>query len=132
MFSDNLCRLRGDPDGTAAGPAGVCTHGKPEPDYPYSQCIMAESGSSGWQNWSGTFSVSPARVVRPRTPEQVADEVRRAVADNLSVKAVGAGHSFTDIALTRGVMIELSLLTGIISADRGTGLVTVAAGTTLQ
>jgi L-gulono-1,4-lactone dehydrogenase len=93
---------------------------------------MAENGSSGWQNWSGTFSVNPARTVRPRTPEQVADEVRRAVADNLSVKAIGAGHSFTDIALTRGVMIELSLLTGIISADRGTGLVTVAAGTTLR
>ncbi len=93
---------------------------------------MAESGSSSWQNWSGTFSVTPARLVRPRTPEQVADEVHRAIADNLSVKAVGAGHSFTDIALTRGVMIDLSLLTGIISADRPTGLVTVAAGTTLR
>jgi FAD-linked oxidoreductase len=93
---------------------------------------MAESGSSSWQNWSGTFSVTPARMVQPRTAEQVADEVRRAVADNLSVKAVGAGHSFTDIAVTRGVMVELSQLTGIISADRRTGLVTVAAGTTLR
>ncbi|MFL6161258.1 MAG: D-arabinono-1,4-lactone oxidase [Jatrophihabitantaceae bacterium] len=93
---------------------------------------MAESGSSSWQNWSGTFSVNPARMARPRTVEQVVDEVRRAVADNLSVKAVGAGHSFTDIALTRGVMIDLELLTGIISADRHTGLVTVAAGTTLR
>jgi len=63
---------------------------------------MAESGSSSWQNWSGTFSVTPARLVRPRTPEQVGDEVHRAIADNLSVKAVGAGHSFTDIAVTRG------------------------------
>jgi L-gulono-1,4-lactone dehydrogenase len=93
---------------------------------------MAESGSSSWQNWSGTFSVTPARMVRPRTVEQVADEVRRAVADNLSVKAVGAGHSFTDIAVTRGVMIDLAQLTGIISADRRTGRVTVAAGTTLR
>lgn len=93
---------------------------------------MAESRSSSWQNWSGTFSVSPVRVVRPRTAEQVADEVHRAITDNLSVKAVGAGHSFTDIALTRGVMIDQSLLTGIISGDRHTGLVTVAAGTTLR
>ena len=93
---------------------------------------MAESRSSGWHTWSGTFSVSPARTVRPRTAEQVVDEVHRAIADNLSIKAVGAGHSFTDIALTRGVMIELSQLTGIISADRHTGLVTVAAGTTLR
>jgi len=93
---------------------------------------MAESGTSGWQNWAGTFSVNPARIVRPRSPEQVADEVHRAIADNLSIKAVGAGHSFTDIALTRGVLVDLSLLTGIISADRNTGLVTVAAGTTLH
>jgi L-gulonolactone oxidase len=93
---------------------------------------MAEGGSSSWHNWSGTFSVTPARIVRPRTAEQVVDEVQRAVADNLSVKAVGAGHSFTDIALTRGVLIDLGLLTGIISADRHTGLVTVAAGTTLR
>ncbi|HEU5269376.1 MAG TPA: FAD-binding protein, partial [Jatrophihabitans sp.] len=93
---------------------------------------MAESGSSSWRNWAGTFSVEPARVVRPRTAEQVADEVHRAIADNLSVKAVGAGHSFSDIALTRGVMIDQGLLTGIISADRHTGLVTVAAGTTLR
>ncbi len=93
---------------------------------------MGESDSTSWQNWAGTYSVSPARIVRPRNPEQVAGEVARAGEDNLSVKAIGAGHSFTDIGLTRGVMLELSLMTGIISADRNTGLVTVAAGTTLH
>jgi len=93
---------------------------------------MAQSGPSSWHNWSRTYSVTPARIVRPRTAEQVADEVCRAVTDNLSVKAVGSGHSFTDIAVTRGVLVDLSLLTGIIAADRATGLVTVAAGTTLR
>lgn len=93
---------------------------------------MGESGSKTWQNWSGTVTVTPARIVSPRTAAEVADEVSRAIADNLSVKAIGSGHSFTDIASTRGVLIEPSRLTGIISADRGTGLVTVAAGTTLK
>lgn len=93
---------------------------------------MAESSTTHWQNWAGTYSVTPTRIVRPRDPEQVAADIRRAIDDNLSVKAMGSGHSFTDIAVTRGVMIDLSLLTGIINADRHTGLVTVGAGTTLR
>ncbi|MGI8667256.1 MAG: D-arabinono-1,4-lactone oxidase [Jatrophihabitans sp.] len=93
---------------------------------------MGDSDPAGWRNWAGTYTAVPARTVHPRTPEQVAAEVRRAAADNLSVKAQGSGHSFTDIGLTRGVLISLDRLTGIINADRGTGLVTVAAGTTLR
>lgn len=93
---------------------------------------MAESGSRSWQNWAGTVSVTPARIVSPRTGEDVAEEVARAVEDNLSIKAIGSGHSFTDIGATRGVMIDPSRLTGIISADRPSGVVTVAAGTTLK
>ena len=93
---------------------------------------MAESGSTSWQNWSGTVEVTPTRIVSPRTAADVADEVTRAIEDGLSVKAIGSGHSFTDIAATRGVMIDLSRLTGIITGDRNTGLVTVAAGTTLK
>ena len=92
---------------------------------------MGESDSTGWQNWAGTYSVNPARIVHPASAEQVAAEIVRAAGDNLSVKAMGSGHSFTDIGLTRGVLVCLDQLTGIISADRNTGLVTVAAGTTL-
>jgi FAD-linked oxidoreductase len=92
---------------------------------------MGESGPAGWQNWAGTYSVNPARTVHPRNPDQVATEIALAAADGLSVKAMGSGHSFTDIGVTRGVMVGLDQLTGIISADRATGLVTVAAGTTL-
>ncbi|HTZ42402.1 MAG TPA: D-arabinono-1,4-lactone oxidase [Jatrophihabitans sp.] len=92
---------------------------------------MSDSGAPSWRNWSGSVTATPARIVRPRTVAEVSDEVRRAIADNLSVKAVGAGHSFTDIASTRGVLVSLDRLTGIVRADRATGLVTVAGGTTL-
>lgn len=68
----------------------------------------------------------------PCSPDEVAAEVRRAAQDDLSVKAVGAGFSFTDIAVTRGVMLDLSGLTGVLAADKQTGLVSVAAGTTLR
>lgn len=93
---------------------------------------MVRHGSATWHNWAGTYSVTPARLRYPTSPDEVVSEVRRAASDELSVKAVGAGYSATDIALTRGVMLDLTGLTGIISADRQSGLVTVGAGTTLR
>jgi L-gulonolactone oxidase len=88
--------------------------------------------STSWQNWSGGYTMRPARVAHPASPDDVAAEVRRANDDDLSIKAIGSGHSFTDIGLTRGVLLSLDRLTGIRAADPTTGLVTVAAGTTLH
>jgi L-gulonolactone oxidase len=68
----------------------------------------------------------------PTSAAEVAEEVLRAAQEELSVKAVGAGYSSNDIAVTRGVMIDLSKLTGLISADKQIGLVTFGAGTTLR
>jgi FAD/FMN-containing dehydrogenase len=51
--------------------------------------------------------------------------VRRA---GLRVKAVGSGHSFTGVALTDGVLLELSRLAGLVSVDAGTCRVEVQAG----
>ncbi|MDQ1722208.1 MAG: L-gulono,4-lactone dehydrogenase, partial [Pseudonocardiales bacterium] len=93
---------------------------------------MGRHGSTDWRNWAGTYSVTPARLRQPGSPAEVVAEVCRAAEDELSVKAVGAGYSSNDIAVTRGVMLDLSRLTGIISADQRAGLVTVGAGTTLR
>jgi L-gulonolactone oxidase len=93
---------------------------------------MAKYSAASWHNWSGTYSVTPARLVRPGSPAEVVDEVRRAAEEELSVKAVGAGYSSNDIAITRGVMLDLSSLTGVLAADERTGLVTVGAAMTLR
>lgn len=93
---------------------------------------MENNGTETWRNWSGTYSVTPDRIVHPTGPDGVAAEILRAAEQNLSVRAMGAGHSFNDIGMTRGVMVALDRMTGIISADRHTGQVTVAAGTTLR
>jgi L-gulonolactone oxidase len=93
---------------------------------------MGRHGSDSWRNWAGTYSVTPARMQHPSSPDEVVEAVCRAANDDLSVKAVGAGYSFNDIAVTRGVMLDLSKITGVLAADKETGLVTVAAGTTLH
>ncbi|AZH77972.1 FAD-linked oxidoreductase [Microbacterium sp. Y-01] len=85
-----------------------------------------------WQNWGRSASVRPVRVERPRTPEGVQRAVIAAVKHGLPVKAVGAGHSFTGIAVAPGVLLELDDMQGLISADVGTGRVTLLAGTRLH
>ena len=44
----------------------------------------------------------------------------------------GSGHSFTDIALTDGLMLDPRGLSGVVSVDREAMTVTALAGTTLR
>jgi FAD-linked oxidoreductase len=85
-----------------------------------------------WQNWGRSASATPLRVERPRTPEGVQRAVQAAAAQGLTVKAVGAGHSFTGIAVAPGVLLELDDLQGLVSADAATGRVSLLAGTRLH
>lgn len=85
-----------------------------------------------WQNWGRSAQVKPLRVERPRTPEGVQRAVRAAVSQVLTVKAVGAGHSFTGIAVSPGVLLELDDMQGLVSADASTGRATLLAGTRLH
>ncbi|MTE21369.1 FAD-binding protein [Streptomyces sp. TRM43335] len=84
-----------------------------------------------WRNWAGNVTAAPLRTVAPSTTEGLAEAVRRAVEDGLTVKAAGTGHSFTPVATTEGVLIRPDHLTGIRRIDRAAGTVSVAAGTPL-
>lgn len=85
-----------------------------------------------WTNWAGNQRCRPAAVERPRTEGEVAVVVRRAAAEGRRVKVVGSGHSFTDIATTDGVLVDLRHLSGLVGVDTGRCQVTVRAGTTLS
>ncbi|MCF2526382.1 D-arabinono-1,4-lactone oxidase [Yinghuangia soli] len=85
-----------------------------------------------WKNWAGNQTAQPRRVATPRSPEEVSALVRRAGADGLRVKAVGAGHSFTAVAVTDGVQVRPEGLTEIRSVDASAGTVTVGSGMRLE
>ena len=84
-----------------------------------------------FRNWGRNQRAVPARVATPSTIDEVAAVVRRAAAEGRRVKVVGAGHSFTDIACTDGVLVDIAAIAGIIRMDRATRQVTVGAGTRL-
>jgi L-gulonolactone oxidase len=62
----------------------------------------------------------------------LAATVAAAAAAGRTVSVAGAGHSFTEAALTDGTMIDLAALSGTIDADPASGLVKVHAGTVLS
>ncbi len=84
-----------------------------------------------WRNWGGTASARPVSVRRPRSDADVAEIVSDAASHGLKVKAVGAGHSFSPIAVADGVQLIMSGLSGIRSVDAERQRVTVGSGTHL-
>jgi len=92
----------------------------------------APAAPRAWRNWAGTATATPARWCRPRSEAEISAAVKDAASAGLRVRALGSGHSFTAVAATSGVALDLSQWTGITAADTGTGLVTVRSGTTLR
>jgi L-gulonolactone oxidase len=84
-----------------------------------------------WRNWAGDQRCEPVAIEAPRTREELAEVVRRAGERGLNVRASGSGHSFTDIALTDGVMVRCDQLDRVLWVDREAGLVKVEAGIVL-
>lgn len=85
-----------------------------------------------WHNWARTEKVMPLRVERPRTTAALQRAVRAAAGSGIRIKAIGAGHSFTGIAVAPGIQLELEDLSGLSGEPTGDGLVTFFAGTRLH
>jgi FAD-linked oxidoreductase len=93
---------------------------------------MNDNQRPRWQNWAGTAFAQPAAIEQPATTEEVVELVHRARQRGQRVKAVGSGHSFTGIAVTDGILLDLGRLTGVISTDAVSCTATVRAGTVLR
>ena len=85
-----------------------------------------------WRNWGRSESARPAFLARPTSTDQVVGVIRAARDRGLTVKAVGAGHSFTAIAATQGVLLDLGGLDGLLAVDERLRRVTLGAGTNLS
>jgi FAD-linked oxidoreductase len=84
-----------------------------------------------WRNWSGTVRSRPARIARASNLGEIVAAVRTAARAGQRVRPVGTGHSFTPLAATEGVLLDVSGYHGIQHADVDTGLVTIRSGTRL-
>jgi L-gulonolactone oxidase len=85
-----------------------------------------------WHNWGRNQAVTPLEVASARDVDAVSRVVLRAAEDGRTIRAVGAGHSFTATALAPDIQLRVDGLDGIHSVDRDAGLVTVGAGIPLH
>ncbi|MEP6478675.1 MAG: D-arabinono-1,4-lactone oxidase [Rhodoglobus sp.] len=90
---------------------------------------MTVAPGKTWRNWGRSEQCAPEFVVRAGTVDEVIESVRFARDRGLTVKPIGAGHSFTSIAATDGVQLDLSGVDGLLAVDGN--LVTLGAGTNL-
>ena len=83
-----------------------------------------------WQNWGRSVNAHPAFTTMASSVDDVIAAVDFARDSGRTLKPVGAGHSFTAIASTDGVQLDVSAIDGLVSAEGN--LVTIGAGTHLH
>jgi L-gulonolactone oxidase len=84
--------------------------------------------SETWTNWAANQRCAPRSIEHPSTEEELARIVRDATATGQRVKVVGAGHSFTGIALTDGRLVQLDRYRRVLAHDARAGTITVQSG----
>jgi L-gulono-1,4-lactone dehydrogenase len=93
---------------------------------------MARREAKVWRNWAGNQEARPAAIDHPATEADLVAVVRAAAAAGKSVKVVGSGHSFTDLALTTGRLVLLDRYTRLLAVDTDRFRVRVQAGMPLS
>ncbi len=83
-------------------------------------------------NWARTFTSQARAACDPADEMEAARIVRQATAAGRRVRAVGAGHSWSDIAVPEDILLRLDRMRSVVSVDEAQGEVTVQAGIRLR
>ena len=73
-----------------------------------------------WSNCIGNQKAFPLNIFRPATLSEVLSIINRAENENRKVRAVGSGHSFSDVALTDDFLIDTHGLNRVLALDTDT------------
>jgi len=84
-----------------------------------------------WKNWSGYVECPGTPVRTPGDVAQLRELLADAARDGTSVRVAGAGHSFSPLVASDGVIVSLDRMQGVVDVDAGTGIARVQAGTRL-
>ena len=82
------------------------------------------------RNWGGTVRFRPASLERPRDLDELQGVIRRAAAQGKRVRVMGAGHSWSPLVQTDGVLVDLRHFQHRTVDERG--MATVGAGVRLS
>ena len=93
-----------------------------------------------WSNHLGNQKVEPLRIYTPRSIDDVVAIVQAAERDGVTTRAVGSGHSWSDVALTEGYLVKPDGLSRVPAREpdfltpewEGRGVVRAEAGIRLR
>ncbi len=83
------------------------------------------------KNWGRTVAFTPAAYYLPRKEEEIVQALQRAAQSKQPVRVMGAGHSWTPLIETSGLLLSLDRLQGLLSLRPAEKQVTLWAGTRL-
>ncbi|MFA9400884.1 MAG: D-arabinono-1,4-lactone oxidase [Acidobacteriota bacterium] len=89
------------------------------------------SADTTWSNWAGDRRCEPRDLVRPGSLRELTEVVAAGAAEGRQITTTGSRHSFTGAAMTDDLMLDVGVMSGVIEADRSSGLVRVGGGTVL-
>jgi hypothetical protein len=81
---------------------------------------MAAKRTLTWHNHTGNQECHPTAIESPESLERLVELVVEAGAAKSTIRAVGAHHAWSDVALTDGVLVEPDHLGGGLVPDDGT------------
>src|SRR5262245_18633388 len=84
-----------------------------------------------WSNWVGNQTFKYAQTSTPADEDQVRAAVARAAGAGMRVRAPGAGHSFTPVVATDGLLLDLERMRGVLVVDTEHARVTALPATTV-
>jgi len=71
-----------------------------------------------WKNCVANQVVQPLQYLHPKTYQELLDIVNYAKANSLKAKAIGSGHSFSDVVQTSDLLIDTHQLKGVIPLEK--------------
>jgi hypothetical protein len=73
---------------------------------------------TSWRNHTGNQSIDPLRIYWPESSDDLIEIVLEGERLGYPVRAVGSGHSWSDVALTPGFLVETSSLPALVDTNR--------------
>jgi L-gulono-1,4-lactone dehydrogenase len=70
-----------------------------------------------WSNHTGNQRCEPLQILRPESAEDVVEAVALGEREGVPVRAVGSGHSWSDVALTGGLLLRPEGIAGKLDDD---------------
>ncbi|KZV72286.1 L-gulonolactone/D-arabinono-1,4-lactone oxidase [Peniophora sp. CONT] len=94
--------------------------------------ITVPAEQAVFENWAGTFRCSPLSIFEPASERDLELIFELARREGRTVRAVGVGHSPSDLACTSGYMVRMNRMDAIVEVNTEKRYVVAQGGIILQ